>query len=204
MAHGIVTTTLRESVVNMVTCKHTTTARVSEFLTNMQWRRWPFLLMAFVALCLLAASLFCQYALHVEPCEYDVYNRLSIVGLMAAGMVLAINPQSLIVTLSGYLLWSSSAIYGFVNSFTLLDLYHQPGDLALLFSSWRQAPRFPFSLPLHAWFPWFFRPSGTCGMDDLTILWISMGQCMVWVFAAFMLMFLVCAAFRLLFSKTAP
>lgn len=204
MTHGISTTALRESVVNMVTCKHPTTERVYGFLADMQGRRWPFLLMAFVAHCMVTASLFSQYALQVKPCEYDVYNRLAIVGLMAAGMVLAINPRSLVVTLTGYVLWSSSAIYGFVNSFTLLDLYRQHDDLALLFSSSRQAPRFPFDLPLHTWFPQFFRPSGTCGTDDLTMRWIHLGQCMVWVFAAFLLAFLVCAAFRLLFSKTAP
>lgn len=202
MAHGILTTALGESLVNMVTCKQTKRVRVYNFLADMQGRRWPFLLMAFVAFCLAAASLFSQYALHVEPCEHDVYNRLAIVGLMAAGMVLAINPRNLVVILTGYVLWSSSAIYGFVNSFAMFDLYRKHDGFAILLS-WRQAPRFPFGLPLHAWFPQFFRPSGTWGTNDLTILWINMGQCMVWVFAAFMLAFLVNAAFRLLFSKSA-
>lgn len=201
MAHGILITALGESLVNMVTCKQTKWVRVYHFLADMQGRRWPFLLMAFVALCLVVASLFIQYALHVGPCEYDVYNRFAIVGLMTAGMVLVINPRHLVVILTGYILWASSAIYGFVNSLAMLDLYHQHDNFAILFSSLRQAPRFPFGLPLHAWFPHYFRPSGSCGTYDLMILGLNTGQCMVLVFAAFMLAFLISAAFRFFFQK---
>ncbi len=107
-----------------------------------------------------------QKWLYMRPCEQCVYIRLSMVCLIIAGVVGAINPKILALKLIGCVVAFYGALTGIGYSLKLVKIseaYRGGDPFGVQGSS--TTPTFLFNLPLHEWFPSTFLPTGDCGVD---------------------------------------
>ncbi|UYM18076.1 disulfide bond formation protein DsbB [Endozoicomonas euniceicola] len=136
-----------------------------------------------------AAALYFQYGMDMHPCELCVYQRLAIVVLGLAAMVMLVAPRNRIVRGAGYALWISGAVYGLQAALEQLKNY---ADFNPFFSSCNAFPVFPFELPLHDWWPAMFFPTGICGEDSWAFLSLNMANWMTIIFGIYILTFAAC------------
>ncbi len=130
-----------------------------------------------------------QYILLMDPCERCVYQRLAVLVLMTAPLVIIISPANRLLRITGYTLWIAGALYG------LQEAIAQTGNYAgfnPFSASCSFRPVFPFDLPLHEWWPALFMPTGLCGTDDWTLLTLNMAQWMVVIFSIYLLAAAIC------------
>lgn len=142
-----------------------------------------------------------QHILHMDPCELCVYQRLAVLMLAVAPLIMFASPTSPVLRVMGYGLWVAAAIYGLDSAIT------QTADYAgfdPFNSSCSFRPVFPFNLPLYEWMPSLFMPTGICGADDWTFLSLNMAQWMVIVFGIYLLAAAACiisSVYCLLFRR---
>lgn len=107
-----------------------------------------------------------QKWLYMKPCEQCVYIRFSMVCLMIAGVVGAINPKNLVLKLIGAIIAIYGTVTGIRFSLTLIKISeaYRTGD-PFGVQGCSSTPKFPFNLPLHQWFPSTFLPTGDCGVS---------------------------------------
>lgn len=148
---------------------------------------WSLLLLT--ALGLEATALVFQYVLALDPCVMCVYERLAVIGLMAAGLIGLINPRMLLLRLGGYIVWGISAAWGMALAWEHVGYQRDP--TAAMSCSF--LPDFPAWMPLHEWFPAVFLPTGYC--DDIQWQWLSlsMPEWMVVVFGIYLAVLFVVA-----------
>lgn len=137
-------------------------------IAKWQDQRFLWLLMAFVsiALVIVAHSLF-QHYVYMAPCEQCVYIRFAFFCMFFGGVIAAINPKRIALKLIGYLLAFWGIIQGIGYSIKLNDIHAAVhGDDPFGVQGCSTEPTFPFGLPLDAWFPDWFKPTGDCGYDN--------------------------------------
>jgi len=107
-----------------------------------------------------------QKWLYMRPCDQCVYIRFAMVCLMIAGIAGAINPENIVIKITGYTVAIYGAVKGIGISLTLIkiDTAYRSGDPSGV-QGYSATPVFPFNLPLHEWFPGTFLPTGDCGVN---------------------------------------
>ena len=83
------------------------------WLAELATKRTPWLLLAVISLAFEITALFFQYNMGLEPCIMCIYQRTAVLGLLAAGVIGAINPQNMVVRLVAFATWGVSSIWGY-------------------------------------------------------------------------------------------
>lgn len=141
----------------------------------MPTERRSWLLLALTALTLELCALYFQHVMKLEPCVMCVYERLAMFGLIFSGLLGAINPESLIIRISAFIVWAASAIWGLMLALEHAGLQMNSSP----FATCDFLPNFPEWAPLHQWFPWLFNPTGDCTQVVWTMFDYSMPQWLV-------------------------
>ncbi len=141
--------------------------KLIEKIAALQDRRvlWILLFVVGLALEQVAYQIF-QKWLYMRPCEQCVYIRFSMVCLMIAGIVGAINAKNLVLKVIAYIIAIYGTVKGIGFSLKLIKIGEafRSGD-PFGVQGCSSTPSFPFGLPLHEWFPSTFLPTGDCGVD---------------------------------------
>lgn len=167
--------------------------------TIREWQnsRLTWLIMLGTAVFLESTALYFQYVLQMDPCEQCVYQRLAVMLLGIAALVMLIAPRNKAVRGVGYFIWIVAAVYGMNSALTLMG-YYNPTNL---FMTCKALPTFPFDLPLYDWLPQLFLPSGFCGEDDWLFLGLNMAHWLIFTFGLYILACVLCVLS--LFTKKA-
>jgi len=158
-------------------------------LKNLSKQRWPWLLLAASAMSLELCALFFQHVMKLDPCVMCVYERITMLGIVLAGLMGASAPNNIFVRLSAFLCWAISAVWGLLLAIEHTNYQINPSP----FATCDFLPNFPSWAPLHEWLPWFFNPTGDCADITWQFLGYSMPQwlivssaiyCAIFVFVA--------------------
>jgi disulfide bond formation protein DsbB len=166
-------------------------------LKQLSLQRWPWLLLAMSALILELTALYFQHVMKLEPCVMCIYERITMLAIVAAGLIGASAPQNLFVRLLAFAVWALGAIWGMLLSIEHVGYQLHPSP----FATCDFYPNFPQWLPLHEWMPWLFNPTGDCSDIVWTFFNYSMPQWLIVCFAIYTFIFLVVAISAILPSK---
>lgn len=166
-------------------------------LKNLSKQRWPWLLLAASALSLELCALYFQHVMQLHPCVMCVYERLTMFGIICAGLIGASAPRNLIIRLSAFLCWAVSAVWGALLAIEHTNYQLHPSP----FATCEFLPNFPSWAPLHQWFPWLFNPTGDCADIVWQFIGYSMPQWLIVSFSIYSLLFVFIAVTALLPSK---
>lgn len=169
-------------------------------LKHLSLQRWPWLLLAMSALVLECSALYFQHVMKLEPCVMCVYERLTMLAIVAAGLVGASAPNYLIVRLLAFSVWALGSVWGLLLAFEHSDYQMNPSP----FATCDFFPNFPEWLPLHELMPWLFNPTGDCSDIVWTFLTYSMPQWLIVSFAIYvflLLMVVITAILPIKYSK---
>jgi len=169
------------------------------WLAELPQKRAAWLLLAASAFIFEAIALFFQYKMGLAPCIMCIYQRTAMLGLLAAGLVGAINPTNTILRTVGFISWGLASIWGFLIAREHIAMQTTTDPFAF---SCEFEPNFPSFMPLHEWLPSFFAATGDCGNIDWQFLNMSMPAWMEVIFALFALSFIVILVSRLLIKKS--
>ena len=167
-------------------------------LKPLSLQRWPWLLLAASALTMELCALYFQHVMKLEPCVMCVYERLTMLAIVAAGLIGASAPHNLFVRLIAFTTWGVGSIWGLLLAIEHTDYQMNPSP----FATCDFYPNFPSWLPLHELLPWLFNPTGYCSDIVWTFLDYSMPQWLIVSFAIYVVIFLVVAITALLPAKT--
>lgn len=152
-------------------------------------KRWPWLLLAAIALSLDGVALYLQHVLQVEPCNECIYVRAGVLGLGVSGLMGALAPKywaMRLLALTGCFAALGWSLYR-VNLLLDLERVVREGGEA----SCKRFKGFPDWLPLDTWLPEVFEPRAMCG----TVSWTLLGQSVTfWAGVALLGMALVISA----------
>ena len=167
------------------------TLRQSPLQTIHHWQsqRLSWLFFFISAFLLELCALGFQYIMLLDPCELCVYQRLAILLLMAAPLLMIISPSNIPLRILGYGVWVSAALYGLNKAIIQMNGYDTV-DFFNATCSFR--PSFPLDLPLYEWLPSLFMPTGLCGADDWHFLTLNMAQWMVIIFGIYLVAAVLC------------
>lgn len=146
--------------------------------------RTTWLIMLATATFLELCALGFQYILNLQPCELCVYQRLAVMMLMFAPLIMMTAPGNIFVRIAGYGVWIWGAVYGLEKALIQSRDY---ANFDPLNSTCNFRPIFPFDLPLYEWLPSVFMPTGLCGEDSWSLLSLNMAQWMALIFAIYIL-----------------
>ncbi|GKW51948.1 disulfide bond formation protein B [Pseudoalteromonas sp. NCCP-2140] len=169
------------------------------WLAELATKRTPWLLLAVISLAFEITALFFQYNMGLEPCIMCIYQRTAVLGLLAAGVMGAINPQNMVVRLVAFATWGVSAIWGYFIAKEHIAMQNNTDPFAF---SCAFEPNFPSFMPLHEWIPSFFAATGDCGNIDWQFASMSMPAWMEVIFAAFSVVFVAVLVSRLVSKKS--
>ncbi|BDH45513.1 disulfide bond formation protein B [Salmonella enterica subsp. enterica serovar Choleraesuis] len=152
------------------------------YLNQISRGRGAWLLLAGTALALELVALWFQHGMHLAPCVMCIYERCALFGVLGAGLLGAVAPQTPL-RFVGIIVWIYSAWRGLQLAWehTMLQLHPSP------FATCDFAARFPTWLPLDKWFPQVFVASGDCMVNQWSFLGLGMPQWLVGIFAGFLL-----------------
>lgn len=166
-------------------------------LKTLSTRRSPWLLLAFSAFALELCALYFQHIMKLEPCVMCVYERLTMLGIVLAGLVGSIAPQNIIIRLLAFGLWALNAVWGLLLAMEHTDYQLNPSP----FATCDFFPNFPSWAPLHEWLPWLFNPTGDCADIVWQFFGYSMPQWLIVSFAVYCVLFIIIAVTALLPAK---
>ena len=171
-----------------------------DWLAELPTQRWAWLALAASGLVLEGCALFFQYVLELQPCVLCIYIRLATLGLVAAGVVGAIDPSRAVLRWVGFVGWGVAAAMGLSLSRELIAV--QAADPYSFEVSCSFMPDFPEWMPLHEWFPAFLMPTGSCTDDVWSWLGLSMAQWTQLIFIGYLVVLAAVVAARLLRRRT--
>lgn len=169
------------------------------WLAALSQQRIAWLSLAASAFIFEVIALFFQYQMDLAPCIMCIYQRTAMLGLLAAGLVGAINPTKLIYRAVGFISWGLASIWGLLIAREHIAMQTTTDPFAF---SCEFEPNFPSFMPLHEWLPSFFAATGDCGNIDWQFLGLSMPAWMEIIFALFALSFIVVLVSRLVSKKS--
>lgn len=167
-------------------------------LKNLSLQRSSWLLLAISALILELCALYFQHVMNLEPCVMCIYERITMLAIVVAGLIGAIAPKNLFVRLIAFAIWSIGAIWGLMLAIEHVhyQLYPSP------FATCDFFPNFPTWLPLHEMMPWLFNPTGDCADIVWQFFDYSMPQWLIVSFTIYLGLFAVVAITAMLPKKT--
>ncbi|AKH89365.1 disulfide bond formation protein DsbB [Edwardsiella tarda] len=157
-----------------------------QFLKRCSQGRGAWLLMALTALLLELTALYFQHVMLLKPCVMCIYERCALFGILGAGLLGAVAPQTPL-RWAALLLWLYSGYRGLELAWqhTMIQLHPSPFTTCDFFVS------FPTWLPLDKWFPAIFFANGDCAERQWQFLTLEMPQWLVGIFAAYLLVALL-------------
>lgn len=152
--------------------------------------RTAWFLLMLSALALEACALFFQHVMNLAPCVMCIYERVAMLGMVAAGLIGMIAPQHGLIRWTGLIAWGVSAGWGLKLAIEHVgyqfpdpnDLFGATCDIFVSFPSWA---------PLNKWVPAVFEASGDCSKVVWQFLTLSMPQWLVIIFATMLVVFAV-------------
>ncbi|WP_022941865.1 disulfide bond formation protein DsbB [Psychromonas hadalis] len=166
-------------------------------LKNLSSQRWPWLLLAFSALVMELCALYFQHVMALEPCVMCVYERVTMLGIILAGLVGATAPQYLMVRLIAFAVWAVNAVWGLLLAIEHSGYQMNPSP----FATCDFFPNFPSWAPLHEWMPWLFNPTGDCADIVWQFFGYSMPQWLIVSFTIYCVLFVLIALTAILPNK---
>lgn len=152
-------------------------------LSDFSRQRTSWLLLLCSALGLDLTALFFQYGMELEPCVLCIYQRVAVMGILAAGVVGATLPTLAVVRWMGLALWGASAGWGLTLALKHVGIQSGSGtDLSCTFFA-----NFPSWAKLDEWLPALFAPTGSCDEIQWSFLTLTMAQWMVIIFSAYLI-----------------
>ncbi|MBB6055017.1 disulfide bond formation protein DsbB [Tolumonas osonensis] len=138
-----------------------------------------------------------QHVMGLQPCVLCIYQRVAVLGIMAASIIGFIYPKNLILRWSGLLLWAYSAVQGLRLALQHTNIQLNPSpfttcDLFVVFPDW---------LPLNQWAPWFFNATGECSDLQWQFLSWTMPQWLIVAFGIYTLISFIVIAGNLIKGK---
>lgn len=168
------------------------------YLSNITTTQRPWLLLAATALSFELSALYFQYGLGLKPCIMCVYQRLAILGIVAAGLIGAVGYTNVIARTLAFILWGTSSIWGV--QLAIEHVEKQTSNSPFFFSC-DFIPNFPTWAPLHEWIPFLFEATGDCGEISWQFLGYSMPQWMIVVYGLYAVAFIAVILSRLSHAK---
>lgn len=158
------------------------------FLNHISRGRGAWFLLMLFAVIFEMCALYFQYALELAPCVMCIYERVAMLGLVAAGLIGMISPDNFLARWMAILLWGISAGWGVKLSVEHVsyqfpdpnDLFGPTCDIFVTFPSWA---------PLNRWLPSVFEASGECSKIVWQFLSLSMPQWLVLIFGCILITF---------------
>lgn len=163
--------------------------------------RTAWLLLFLSALFLELCALFFQHVMELLPCVMCIYERVAMMGILAAGMIGMIAPQVTAIRWIGLSTWGISTIWGLKLAIEHVS-YQFPDPNQLFGSMCDIFVRFPSWAPLNQWFPWMFEASGDCSKIVWEFLNLSMPQWLVVILSAMLVVFLTVLVSQFVPQKT--
>lgn len=154
-------------------------------LNSLSMQRWPWLLLAFTALLLLATGLYFQYGLNYQPCIKCIYVRAAFAGIFLIALLVALAPGTMLLRVMGTLAWLATATYGTLQAHELVNIEHILASGG--FTTCALFADFPSWLALDSWFPAVFAVTGTCGGVDWQFIGLTMAEWSRLILAAYTL-----------------
>jgi len=173
---------------------------LSPNLKNLSLQRWPWLLLAASALMLELSALYFQHVMKLEPCVMCIYERITMLAIIFAGLIGASAPSYLLVRLIAFAVWAVGSIWGLLLAVEHVDYQMNPSP----FATCDFFPNFPEWLPLHEFMPWLFNPTGDCSDIVWQFMGYSMPQWLILSFAIYVVILLVVAVTAILPAKASP
>jgi protein dithiol:quinone oxidoreductase len=143
-------------------------------------RRLPWLVVAFSALALEITALYFQYGMDLAPCVLCIYQRLTVAGILAAGILGALAPSVTALRLLAYLGLAASAIIGIDLASEHIAIQRGETFGCAFFAD------FPSWARLDEWLPALFRPTGSCDEIQWSFLGRNMPEWMLVIFWAYL------------------
>ncbi len=145
-------------------------------------------MLAMSALGLELAALYFQYVLQLEPCVLCVYERNAVALIFLAGVIGCINPNILVLRISGFLSWIVGTVWGLY-----LSIEHSGIQMGLIKDSGSCdfVANYPSWMRLDKWIPWLFNPTGYCEDIQWRFLGMSMPQVMVVINTVYLIVFAI-------------
>ncbi|MFC0117043.1 disulfide bond formation protein DsbB [Pseudoalteromonas xiamenensis] len=170
------------------------------WLKTLPYERKAWLILALTAFLLECCALYFQYGMGLEPCIMCIYQRTAVLGLLAAGLLGAVNPDNLGCRIVGFATWGISSIWGFQIAREHIAMQNTDDPFAFTCDRF---PNFPEFMPLHEWLPNFFAATGDCGNIDWMFVGLSMPGWMEILFAFYSALFIAVLGFHLFNLKKA-
>jgi len=166
-------------------------------LKQLSQQRAAWVLLAVSALSFELCALYFQHVMQLQPCVMCIYERLTMLAIVAAGLLGAINPRNIIIRLGAFGLWGLGSIWGVMLATEHVHYQLHPSP----FATCEFFPNFPSWLPLHEMVPWLFNPTGDCADIVWQFLGYSMPQWLIVTYAVYIAIFVVVAVTALLPKK---
>lgn len=144
-------------------------------------RRPAWLLLAATALGLELTALYFQHVMQLDPCVLCIYERVAVLGILAAGLIGFIAPAWVALRWLGFVLWGASATWGMRLAFEHIGIQFGAPTLNCSFFA-----EFPDWAKLDQWLPAVFAPTGYCDDIAWTFLGMSMPQWMLVSFGLYL------------------
>lgn len=151
-------------------------------ILSTQRRGWFLLFLS--ALALESTALYFQHGMGLNPCVMCIYERVALLGILAAGLLGMVKPSTAIVRLFALALGLFSAAKGLGLAITHTDYQLNPAP-------WNQCSpfvEFPSTLPLNQWLPSVFEATGDCSKISWQFLGWSMPQWLIGIFAFYLVL----------------
>jgi protein dithiol:quinone oxidoreductase len=145
-------------------------------------QRWPWALLALSSFALIAAAMYFQYVMDLQPCVRCIYQRTAVLAIGLVALIPLINPQIKPLKWLGLLAWLGISSWGYVIAADHVALQQSANSW---FAVCDISPRFPAFMPLHEWFPGFFAAPGMCGDIAWQFAGLSMPQWLQVIFAGY-------------------
>lgn len=148
------------------------------YLQGITQQRSSWVLLLVSALFLELSAMVFQHALGLSPCKMCIYERIAIMGLIAAALVALINPKYWVFRWFGILIWGYSAFRGLQLALLHVNYLFNSSP----FSTCSVLPDFPGRLPLDTWAPWFFAAYVDCAEHQWSFLNREIPEWLVLIF----------------------
>lgn len=125
-----------------------------------------------------------QHGLGMSPCVLCIYQRVALLGISFAALLVLLAPTWRFLRTFGLLLWGYSALKGLLVAWEQTQRYLYP----VRFTACAFRVRFPEWLPLDSWIPQVFKAYAACEPVDWSLLCLNMPQWMVLMFSVHLVM----------------
>jgi len=152
-----------------------------KYLRRISERRTSWVLLAVSGAILESQALVFQHIMEFKPCVMCIYERVAVLGIIAAGIIGVITSVKAGRWLA-IAVWIYSAAEGMKLAWhhTMLQLHPSP------FETCDFEVSFPQWIPLDRWFPFMFVATGDCADRSWLLLNMSIPQWLTGIFAVYL------------------